>query len=211
MNVSKKIFKNLNEMRRCDSVEYYLPFDTKEQPPLLLQGFDGPWSHRQISTSEQSYKCSIDLTHSTDWALNPGTLVRATRDGVAYALFDKSGDYYEGIDPNVGVPFALRNNTNLLILKHKDGASSFYSHLEKGGIRVAKNQLIRRGDVIATTGKSGWVGPVPHLHFHIMTPETSSNSTPFRFVDCPGSLYHRDIPRSVSEEIQRKITTKICI
>ncbi len=172
----------------------YLPFDANTYNPILTQGFDGPWSHKKISVSTDLYNYKMDLTYSTDWALDPGTLVRATRAGIVRIIFDQSDAYYEGEDSETGIPFALAGKTNFVVVVHPNKMKSIYSHLWKDSIRVRVGQQVERGQELAESGKSGWIGPIPHLHFHMVSDNVNIKSSPFTFIDYPDSLYHKDIP-----------------
>jgi murein DD-endopeptidase MepM/ murein hydrolase activator NlpD len=53
---------------------------------------------------------------------------------------------------------------NLLIVRHTDGWMTAYGHNE--ALRVRRGDTVRRGQVIATVGRSGGVSE-PQLHFEI--------------------------------------------
>ena len=55
---------------------------------------------------------------------------------------------------------------NYVALQLADGRYAFYEHLRKGSIRVAVNERVRTGQVIAALGFSG-ESTGPHLHFHV--------------------------------------------
>lgn len=74
-----------------------------------------------------------------------GTAVKAADDGtVAYA-----GNELKGFG-------------NLILIKHNDGWVTAYAHNQ--ALKVKKGQVIKRGQAIATVGKSGGV-ETPQLHF----------------------------------------------
>ncbi len=176
-----------------------LPFDTYKLPIRISQGNSGPWSHflirREIFSRPGTFSV-IDLTYAVDFALPFGTEVRATKNGQVYALILSSDWFYEGLDPEIGNnPPAL--STNLIILRHEDGTTTLYSHLARVAL-VHTGQLVRRGDVIARTGKSGWVAEVPHLHFQVNTQTIIPRSLPFSFDDYLGSLDHKTMVKNGS-------------
>ena len=89
---------------------------------------------------------------------------------------------HEGVDlrADIGTPVlasrsgivvsAKRNRGmgNYIVIKHEDHLISIYGHLSQ--IFVAKNQLVRQGEVIASSGKTGnanYCDIQPHLHFEI--------------------------------------------
>lgn len=53
---------------------------------------------------------------------------------------------------------------NYIVLSHDGGLSSVYAHLSK--INVEKNELVRSGEIIGLSGKTGAVTG-PHLHFEV--------------------------------------------
>ena len=57
-----------------------------------------------------------------------------------------------------------RNEGNLIVIDHKNGYSTTYSHL--GDILVRKGQKVKQGDVIGRVGLSG-MSFAPHLHYEI--------------------------------------------
>jgi murein DD-endopeptidase MepM/ murein hydrolase activator NlpD len=100
------------------------------------------------------------ITHATeihsglDLAARVGTPVRAPADGTV--LF--AGQFSQG-----------RSATwwrfgNLVIVRHGDRFVTIYGHCDTVGVRVG--QAVRRGDVLATVGQTGW-SVSPHLHYEI--------------------------------------------
>ena len=57
-----------------------------------------------------------------------------------------------------------RNEGNLIVIDHKNGYSTTYSHL--GDVLVRKGQKVKQGDVIGRVGLSG-MSFAPHLHYEI--------------------------------------------
>lgn len=176
-----------------------LPFDISKLPIRISQGNNGPWSHylirREIPTRPGMFSV-IDLTYAIDFALPFGTEVRATKNGQVYAMILSSDWFYEGLNPEIGNnPPPL--STNLIILKHEDGTASLYSHLARKAL-VSTGQFVRRGEVIAQTGRSGWIAELPHLHFQVNTQTTAPRSLPFSFTDYLGSLDHETMMKNGS-------------
>jgi len=139
---------DLNESR----IIIELPFDQNRNPVVISQGFDAPFSHNK--------RISTDLTHSLDFALNPGTPVQAVADGVIDDI-TKMNSCYRGFNPDLG---RRAWATTIQVMHPQFNAFSFMQHLDPESIRVEKGQRVTRGQVLATTGLTGWVGPIPHLH-----------------------------------------------
>lgn len=176
-----------------------LPFDSSRLPVRISQGNNGPWSHhlirREISTRPGEFLV-VDLTFAIDFALPFGTEVRATKDGQVYGMILCSDWFYDGLDPEVGNnPPPL--STNLVILRHEDGTTTLYSHLVREAL-VHTRQFVKRGEIIARTGKSGWVANVPHLHFQVNTQTMPPRSVPPCFDDHQGSLDHETLMKKGS-------------
>ena len=56
---------------------------------------------------------------------------------------------------------------NHIVIDLGDGVYAFYAHLEKGSVRVAKGDQVKRGQILAKLGNTGNTS-APHLHFHLM-------------------------------------------
>jgi len=100
--------------------------------------------------------------------------------------FTGQGDFHAGIDlaARQGVPvtapadgriefegrFPLARHVrwwrlgNVVVLHHGDRYLTLYAHLDE--VRVRRGQQVRRGDVIATVGNTGW-STSPHLHYEV--------------------------------------------
>jgi murein DD-endopeptidase MepM/ murein hydrolase activator NlpD len=117
---------------------------------------------RSPFTREFEFHSGLDL------AAPAGTPVHATADGiVAFA-----GQLPAGRSP---VWWRLGN---LVILRHGDLFVTLYGHCQE--VRVRAGQTVRRGDVVATVGKSGW-SPSPHLHYEIR--RNTASARDYRPVD----------------------------
>lgn len=165
---------------------YKLPFDTENHPVNIMQGWNGPWSHR-------FFKGFLDLSHAVDFELPLGSEVRAARDGIVLWVEQDSDWYYQGSNPEIGMNPPRYGRTNNIVIKHEDGSAALYSHLQKGGVVVARKQEVVTGQHIAVTGLSEWVGDTPHLHFHVAQERGYLVSSPFAFIDYQGSLEHADL------------------
>jgi len=98
---------------------------------------------------------------------------------------------YEGTDPDIGNRLTF-GSTNFVAISHDDGTTAIYSHLIKYGALVSRKGItIDQGQPIAITGKSGWVGPNPHLHFQVIDEEYKT--IPVYFEDYDGQLDHANL------------------
>mmetsp|Transcript_15591 Transcript_15591/g.20011 ORF Transcript_15591/g.20011 Transcript_15591/m.20011 type:complete len:412 (+) Transcript_15591:325-1560(+) len=99
------------------------------------------------------------MAHSWDLALPQGTPIVANRDGVVvdFAQHFKKG----GIDPD------LRNKANFVILRFADGTYGRYFHVKHKSVRVKKGAVVKKGDVIADCGSTGYSAG-PHIHFDVL-------------------------------------------
>ncbi len=151
---------------------------------IIGQGFNSPFSHRKFPT--------IDLTHSVDFVVPVGTPITAVQDGVVKSIA-KFRNCYRGFDERVG-----RNawSTNIDVrhpqfeqAKDKGDILSMMQHLDPDSIQVKEGEEVTRGQVLAYTGLTGWVGPIPHLHLSMMdTGHQYLTTVPFQFRDYQGSL-----------------------
>ena len=58
----------------------------------------------------------------------------------------------------------LKKSGNYIFIKHNDQFVTKYLHLEE--FSVAKNDLVKEGDMIGKVGKTG-MSILPHLHYEI--------------------------------------------
>ncbi len=110
----------------------------------------------------QSYNGAA--THKTKYAIDfdmpVGTRVRAARDGIVIAV--EESNYRGDLDPS------LKTKANYVRIRHPDGTIGNYVHLMQNGVKVYQGDRIRRGDMIAYSGDTGYSSG-PHLHFEVYT------------------------------------------
>ncbi len=160
-----------------------LPFDQDKHAVVIAQGFNSPFSHNSSSV--------IDLSYSVDFALPIDTPVTAVQDGIVRRVM-KYTDCYRGFDPQ-----KARNNwaTSIEITSPDDDKIfAMLQHLNPDSIQVTKGQEITRGQLLAATGLTGWVGPIPHLHLSMVdSTKRPLTTVPFRFRNYQGSLNDSDV------------------
>lgn len=103
----------------------------------------------------------------TDFAARRGTPIIATGDGEV-KLIGKKGGY-----------------GNTIILKHREGYTTLYSHLSKFKKDLKKGQIVAQGDIIGYVGSSG-LATGPHLHYE------------FRQRNIPANPLTVELPNSMS-------------
>ena len=173
---------------------YRLPFVNKEVQ--ISQGNNGPWSHFafEVFRDPEGEMPSVnwDLSFSVDFAVPLGTRVLAARDCVIKASMNRSKQCYEGTDLERG----LRTLVNWIFVDHEDGTSGCYSHLASDSIWMKNGTRIKQGQPIARTGRSGWIGPTPHLHFCVIDDtvrDVGLATLPVVFEDYQKTLEHSEI------------------
>ncbi len=169
---------------------YILPF--KDNPVMISQGYNGPWSHRLI-------RKNTDQSYSLDFALPLGTEVMASRQGTLRFFCDHFKRYYLGNDFENGCNYTA----NFIEVEHSDGSIACYQHLQEGSVSecgLKAGCQISRGQVLGKTGLSGWIGSVPHLHFMVYDKRPmlfgdriirAMRTKPVDFDDYKGPLEHR--------------------
>lgn len=138
------------------------------RPIKIFQGYNGPYSHMAFytilpSTGERGV--IQDDRFSLDFEVPSGTEVVAAKNGIVSGITHNRTNWYRGLDVEIG----MKEIPNVLYLLHNDGSRTVYSHLEAFSITLMMGNAVRQGQPIARTGLSGWVGPVPHLHFAALT------------------------------------------
>ena len=88
--------------------------------------------------------------------MKKGTKVLAARDGVVTRVKE---DGERG-----GTKKEFRADGNNIIIQHFDNSRSGYWHLQKNGALVNVGDTVRKGQVIALSGNTGYTA-FPHLHF----------------------------------------------
>lgn len=175
--------------------DYFLPFVSTINPIRISQGRNGPWSHflhrREVPARPGVY-VETDLVNAVDFALPVGTPVLASRQGRVNDFWLKSNFCYEGLEAAIGNNLPPLS-TNFMIIDHDDGTQAWYSHLGTD-VLVARGQSVEIGDIIAKTGKSGWIAKVPHLHFQVIQ-KRSLATLPVIFQNYSGSLDHNTLLR----------------
>ena len=109
-----------------------------------------------------------------------GAEVLAVADGTVVETLNDLDDQKPGTlpDPN---SITLQNvDGNHVVLDLGGGVFAFYAHLQKGSVRVASGDRVKRGQVLGKLGNTGNTS-APHLHFHLMEGPSvlGSNGIPY--------------------------------
>jgi murein DD-endopeptidase MepM/ murein hydrolase activator NlpD len=120
---------------------YALPYEPGTRH-RLVQGYFGPFSHKERA--------------ALDFKMKRGTKILAAREGVVVRV-KEDGD-------RGGWNAKYRPYGNNIVIQHPDGTRAGYWHLQKDGALVNLGDTVKKGQVIALSGKTGYAA-IPHLHF----------------------------------------------
>lgn len=151
-----------------DDYQYRLPYGAAISYPVL-QGYGSKFSHRG---SEH---------FTVDFQMDVGTPVHAAREGVV-ALIE---DSHEGACWTEG----CGRLANFVVVLHRDGTTGEYFHLERGSVAVSVGEPVRRGQLLARSGNTGYT-TLPHLHFGVYRaePNGQTRSIAVRFLTRKGPI-----------------------
>ena len=141
------------------SYVYALPYE-EGKSYRLVQGYFGPFSHKERAALDFKMKRGTKIT-----AARGGTVVRVKEDG------DRGGWNRK-----------YRPYGNNIVIQHEDGSRAGYWHLQLNGALVNVGDTVKKGQVIALSGKTGY-SAMPHLHFMVWSfdPERQWRQVPTRF------------------------------
>lgn len=144
--------------------EYLFPLRMRE--PRVEQAWGGRYSH-----------ADAENRHAVDFAVDPGAVVLAAREGVVMQV-----DMEDGVAP----AGTREGRANLVRILHDDGSMAVYAHLAAQAL-VEPGQRVRRGQPIGLSGNSGF-STGPHLHFAVQVNRGMHlESIPFRMFG-PGGI-----------------------
>lgn len=157
------------ELRDDTSYIYALPYENG-RAHRLVQGYFGPFSHKERA--------------ALDFKMKRGTPITAARDGVVVRV-KEDGD-------RGGWNRKYRPYGNNIIIQHNDGSRAGYWHLQHNGALVNVGDSVRKGQVIALSGKTGYAA-IPHLHFLVWTYDNNRQwrQVATRFETSRGTKYLR--------------------
>ncbi|MFT4664828.1 MAG: murein DD-endopeptidase MepM/ murein hydrolase activator NlpD [Polaribacter sp.] len=136
-----------------DDFLYHLPFK-KGSSFTVGQGYNGRFSHQG--------------TNAIDFDMDIGTKVCAARAGTVVFTKDdgRKSCQHQSCDADA----------NYIMILHSDGSFGRYVHLDYKGISVKPGQKVKTGEVIASSGNTGYSSG-PHLHFEVFVPVPNGSIT----------------------------------
>jgi len=148
---------------------YALPYENNTSH-WLIQGYFSHFSHRERA--------------ALDFKMKRGTKVLAARGGIVVRVKE---DGNKG-----GLNKKYRPYGNNIVIQHADGSRAGYWHLQYNGALVNVGDSVRKGQVIALSGKTGYTA-LPHLHFLVWTFNSHGEwqQVPTRFQTSKGIKYLR--------------------
>jgi murein DD-endopeptidase MepM/ murein hydrolase activator NlpD len=162
-------------------LSYTGPRDPGSYPPAASSPYRLPWpggvSHWCTQGNHSLFSHRDRQEYAYDFAMPTGSDVCAARGGVVVkveVVHDGNG-YHR---PN-----------NFVAVAHGDDTYGWYLHLRQGGSHVREGDVVRQGQLIASSGNVGH-STMPHLHFAVTDAE--GQSLPVTFADVPTG---RGIPR----------------
>jgi murein DD-endopeptidase MepM/ murein hydrolase activator NlpD len=160
------------------SYVYALPFE-EGKSYFLVQGYFSRFSHKERA--------------ALDFKMKRGTKIAAAREGVVVRV-KEDGD-------RGGWNRKYRQYGNNIVIQHPDGSRAGYWHLQKDGALVNLGDTVRKGQVIALSGKTGY-SALPHLHFLVWSFDNNRQwqQVPTRFQTSKGVKYLRSWHRYENEE-----------
>lgn len=135
----------------------------------ITQAFHGEFSHQHAQSR-----------YAVDLAMPEGSPVVAARAGV---VMEVANDFTDG-GPDAE---KFVDKANVIRILHDDGSMAVYAHLRLEGAQVVPGSRVRRGQLIAESGNTGFTTG-PHLHFAIQVNRGMELvSVPFAFAGSGGA------------------------
>lgn len=148
------------------SYVYALPYE-EGKTFRVIQGYFSRFTHRERAALDFNMNRGTKIT-----AAREGVVVRVKEDGTLGGLKDK-----------------YRSHGNNIVIQHRDGSRAGYWHLQHNGVLVNVGDTVKKGQLIALSGKTGYA-LIPHLHFLVWTSKNGKwQQLPTRFQTSKGIKY----------------------
>ena len=127
-----------------------------------------PWKAGGIAKTTQGN--NAEPTHSGgqkyafDFRMGLFTIGRATRGGLVTLVVEDRNKTSNPLNVKAGLEQWLPGN--LVLIRHQDGSTSFYTHMLKNGVVPQEGDYAERGDEIIVVGNTG-DSTGAHLHYHV--------------------------------------------
>lgn len=167
----KAVYGNVYQVDYDRGYLYDLPY-RKGLTYRIDQGYNGTFTH-------------VD-ENALDFNMPEGTQIRAARGGVVIAVVQQ---YSENC-----LRDECKKMANYILIYHSDGTIADYSHIQYNGASVAVGDTVKKGDIIAISGNTGYTRG-PHLHFICFLPDFEKRrglETKFRIGNGTTSAYLRE-------------------
>lgn len=128
-------------LRDDTSYVYALPYE-EGKTFRVIQGYFSRFTHKERAALDFNMKRGTRIT-----AAREGVVVRVKEDGTKGGLKKK-----------------YRSHGNNIVIQHADGSRAGYWHLQHDGALVNVGDTVKKGQLIALSGKTGFALS-PHLHF----------------------------------------------
>lgn len=146
-NPLRKQVKQLQKgiIKDDSSYIYALPFEEGKKF-RVIQGYFSHFTHKERAALDFNMKRGTNIA-----AAREGVVVRVKVDGTLGGLKSK-----------------YRSHGNNIVIQHADGSRAGYWHLQHDGALITVGDTVKKGQVIAISGKTGYAW-TPHLHFLVWT------------------------------------------
>jgi murein DD-endopeptidase MepM/ murein hydrolase activator NlpD len=154
------------------SYVYALPYE-EGKSFRVIQGYFSRMTHKERA--------------ALDFNMKKGTKITAARDGIIARVKE---DGTKG-----GLNKKYRSQGNNIVIQHTDGSRAGYWHLQHNGALVNVGDTVKKGQLIALSGKTGYAF-VPHLHFLVWIYKDGKwNQVGTRFQTSKGIKYLRGLKK----------------
>lgn len=169
-NPMRKQVKLLQKGLRQDDTSYLYALPYEEGKTFrVIQGYFSRFTHKERAALDFNMKRGTKIT-----AAREGVVIRVKEDGTLGGLKRK-----------------YRSHGNNIIIQHPDGSRAGYWHLQHNGALVNAGDTVKKGQVIALSGKTGYA-MTPHLHFLVWRSGGGQwQQVPTRFQTSKGIKYLR--------------------